>query len=95
MTTTATQRLIIHGRVQGVGYRRWTVGTARRLGLNGWVRNKRDGTVEMVISGDTDAIAKMQLECARGPLAAKVSQVESIPFTGEMPEGFAQLTTAD
>ena len=47
-------RLTISGRVQGVGYRDWTITTAQRLGLTGWVRNRMDGAVEALIVGDDD-----------------------------------------
>ena len=51
MSDTITVRVRISGRVQGVWYRGWTVDEARRLGLSGWVRNRRDGSVEAVFSG--------------------------------------------
>ena len=53
------QRLVISGRVQGVGYRDWTVATARGLGLDGWVRNRRDGGVEALVAGDAAAISAL------------------------------------
>ena len=46
------KKLLIHGRVQGVFYRGWSAETARALGLRGWVRNRRDGSVEMLLAGD-------------------------------------------
>ena len=75
MSVTAIH-LIIHGRVQGVGYRAWTSGTARKLGLNGWVRNRTDGTVEAVAIGHADAITQLVEACYQGPMAAKVTKVE-------------------
>ena len=68
-------RLRITGRVQGVGYRAWAVGTARRLGLRGWVRNRADGSVEALVTGDGDAVAAMIEACREGPLAARVAEV--------------------
>ncbi|HTN95718.1 MAG TPA: acylphosphatase [Nordella sp.] len=65
----------ITGRVQGVGYRAWTAETARRLGLVGWVRNRRDGSVEAVFKGDEDIVVRMLAECWRGPRSAAVSGV--------------------
>lgn len=65
----------ITGRVQGVGYRAWTADTARRLGLKGWVRNRRDGSVEAVFKGDEDRVARMLEACRQGPRGAMVSDV--------------------
>ncbi len=69
------KHLIISGRVQGVGYRSWTVGQAKKRGLSGWVRNRTDGTVEAVIFGDSAALATMIETCRKGPLAAKVTDI--------------------
>lgn len=68
-------RLRITGRVHDVGYRAWAVETARRLGLRGWVRNRSDGSVEAVVTGDDDAVAAMIEACREGPFAARVSEV--------------------
>jgi acylphosphatase len=65
----------ITGRVQGVGYRAWTAHEAKRLGLNGFVRNRRDGSVEAVFKGQEDAVVRMLDECWRGPGGAKVENV--------------------
>jgi acylphosphatase len=69
------KHLIIHGRVQGVGFRdamRWE---AERLGVTGWVRNRRDGTVEAVVAGRADEVAAIVHWAHRGPPAAKVTEV--------------------
>lgn len=67
------KRLVITGRVQGVGYRDWLVGEARALGLAGWVRNRRDGSVEAVAAGDgVDALVE---RAWRGPVMARVDGV--------------------
>src|SRR5437899_182444 len=70
-----TARLRITGRVQGVGYRAWAIETAARLGLRGWVRNRRDGSVETLVIGDEDAVAAMVEACGEGPFAARVTEV--------------------
>jgi len=65
----------IEGRVQGVYYRAWTEQTARRLNLDGWVRNRRDGSVEAVFSGPEAQVDEMLRRCAEGPPDAKVTSV--------------------
>lgn len=69
-------RVIISGRVQGVGYRNWTVKTAGQRGLKGWVRNRTDGTVEAIFSGDESTIQAMIESCKKGPLIARVDRIE-------------------
>jgi len=69
-------RVVVHGKVQGVGYRHWTVAEAWHLGLRGWVRNRRDGTVEMTLSGPSYAVQTMLERCRQGPAAASVDRVE-------------------
>lgn len=87
-----TVRLKIDGRVQGVWYRGWTVEQARLLGLDGWVRNRRDGSVEAVVSGSPDAVERMILACHDGPPAARVQAVNVIeePTAGSDLSGFVQ-----
>ena len=68
-------RLRISGRVQGVGYRAWTVRTATRLAVRGWVRNHADGTVEALVVGDEPAVAAMVEACRRGPRIADVGNI--------------------
>lgn len=72
-------RLVIRGRVQGVGFRAWLAGEARGLGLSGWVRNRRDGTVEAVVAGPAEAVAELLEDCADGPPFATVEHVEQHP----------------
>lgn len=87
------RRLIVHGRVQGVWYRGWTVDQAGALGLDGWVRNRRDGTVEILVSGPDAAVEALAARCREGPPAARVDRVEVLE-TDETPErGFAQYPT--
>jgi len=68
-------RLRITGRVQGVGYRAWAMQVATRLGLRGWVRNRSDGSVEALVIGEDDAVARMVEACREGPFGARVSDV--------------------
>ncbi len=72
-----TARLLrIAGRVQGVGYREWLMRTARRHGLDGWVRNRADGSVEALLSGEEDALQAVLSACRRGPPLARVESIE-------------------
>ena len=87
-------RLTISGRVQGVGYRDWTIRTAERLGLTGWVRNRMDGAVEALIVGDDTTVGRMIDACRRGPPAARVDNVDIEPVDLDvLPQGFTQLPT--
>jgi len=88
-------RLGIAGRVQGVGYRDWAMATAQRLGLRGWVRNRVDGSVEVLVVGDDDAVGKMIEACRRGPTLAKVDTVDVEPVDLDvLPSDFRRLPTA-
>lgn len=71
-----TVHIRIHGRVQGVFYRQWTMSEARARGLSGWVRNRVDGTVEAMFKGDTEIINDMVKACKRGSPRAFVTKVE-------------------
>ncbi|BCP54087.1 acylphosphatase [Kaistia sp. 32K] len=66
----------ISGRVQGVGYRVWVADEAVARGLSGWVRNRRDGAVEAVFSGEVADVAAMLEACGDGPRIARVDAVE-------------------
>ena len=66
-------RLLVTGRVQGVGYRQWMCREAEQLGLKGWVRNLRDGSVEAMIDGDPAAVRKIIARAREGPPAARVT----------------------
>ena len=76
---TAIRHVTIRGRVQGVGYRAFVDDVARRRGLEGWVRNRRDGSVEAVFAGPPDDVAQMIAECHSGPSLARVETVNETP----------------
>lgn len=75
------------GRVQGVGFRWWTRRTATDLGLHGWVRNERDGSVVVHAGGPVEALARLEEALLRGPTAARVDRLESILPAGPIRAG--------
>ncbi len=89
-----TVRLAIKGRVQGVWYRGWTVETASRMGLDGWVRNRTDGSVEALIAGPKAKVEAMIEDCRRGPPAARVDRVEIFDDPTSPETGFRQMPTS-
>ena len=97
--SSITRHLRIHGLVQGVYYRHTTIQTAQRLGLQGWVRNRSDGSVEAVFAGPQDAVMQMIEMCHRGPPPANVKSVVVSDTTPDMlrlragGETFSQLGT--
>jgi acylphosphatase len=93
VTATITVQVRIEGRVQGVWYRGWTVDEANARGLNGWVRNRRDGSVEAIFRGPEHAVRDMVQLCAKGPPAAHVTNVIDAPSATELEDGFRQLPT--
>ena len=78
------QHVVVHGQVQGVGFRWWAAREATRLDLTGWVRNRPDGAVELLVEGEPDAVQAMLDELASGPRHAAVSvlDVEQADPTG-------------
>ena len=87
------ERLCIRGRVQGVWFRGWAVDQATRLGISGWVRNRRDGSVEVLVVGPEAAVEAMVHACRSGPPAARVETVERAPAEGITGRGFVQKPT--
>lgn len=77
------RHLVVHGRVQGVFYRDWTVETARRLGLAGWVRNRCDGTVEAHLEGESGAVERMIAAMREGSPRADVERIDSSPVEAQ------------
>jgi acylphosphatase len=90
VTARKAAHLVISGRVQGVWYRGWMVGAARARGLDGWVRNRADGSVEAVVAGPEDAVDAMIADCRRGPPDARVTDAQSTPTADPGATGFAQ-----
>ena len=72
---TVHRHVIIRGRVQGVGYRAFTEITALECGIEGWVRNRHDGSVEALFSGAEAEVAAMIAACRRGPPGARVETI--------------------
>jgi acylphosphatase len=93
MSDEVAVRVVIRGRVQGVWYRGWTVAEATRRGLRGWVRNRRDGTVEALLAGPRDKVEAMIDACRDGPPAARVDAVERFTADAAAVHGFDQRPT--
>ncbi|HEV8392318.1 MAG TPA: acylphosphatase [Dongiaceae bacterium] len=85
--------VLISGMVQGVWFRAWTVQEARARGLEGWVRNRRDGSVEAVFAGPADKVDDMIHVCHRGPEAARVFNVLVQPHADDPGKGFRKSPT--
>ncbi|NKB59220.1 MAG: acylphosphatase [Alphaproteobacteria bacterium] len=87
-------RVRIEGRVQGAGFRYWVVRAAGQLSVDGWVRNRRDGSVEALFDGDEESVRQIVSRCHEGPPVAYVTTVQE--FIAEPPEspGFQSLPTA-
>ena len=76
MNNDITCHVVVRGRVQGVGYRAFVEDEAHRRRLRGWVRNRRDGSVEAVFSGPRDDVEGIIEACRRGPFSARVSEID-------------------
>jgi acylphosphatase len=95
MSVAVSRRLVIRGRVQGVGYRDAMIDMANAAGVEGWVRNRRDGTVEALVQGAPAAVDRLVEWARRGPPAARVSAVDVIADVVDASlSGFARLPTA-
>lgn len=97
---TVILHVLIRGRVQGVGYRAWIERVARERGLRGWVRNRRDGSVEAVFAGATATVEAMLAACRHGPPAAQVDDLQERAAETKLldlcrpGEGFSVLPTS-
>jgi acylphosphatase len=80
------QRVIVHGRVQGVGFRYTVSRAAQSRGVSGWVRNREDGSVEAVFEGDPDAVQSLVRLSREGPRGSAIERVETVE---EEPEGLS------
>ena len=98
--SNAILHVTIRGRVQGVGYRAWIEERARGCRLEGWVRNRRDGSVEAVFAGPASVVAEMVAQCRHGPPSSRVEAVLNEPAGPETlkmriaGEAFSVLPTA-
>lgn len=81
-----TVRVVVHGFVQGVNYRRWLQGEALARGVHGWTRNRADGTVEAVLHGDAKAVDDLVRACRHGPALARVDRVHHEPVVFDKAE---------
>lgn len=89
---TVARKLQIYGRVQGVFFRQWAVHQARELGVSGWVRNLRDGSVEVYLTGTDDAVSAMVERLRHGPSGARVEDVSVENAAVEEIDGFSVRT---
>jgi acylphosphatase len=89
-----TVRVRLEGRVQGVGFRYWTERVAGELALAGWVRNRRDGSVEALFSGPAQVVAEMLERCRDGPTGSAVTAVRVQDERDRPPPGFEVRATA-
>jgi acylphosphatase len=89
----ASRRIRIFGHVQGVFYRAWTLQQAQALGIKGWVRNRRDGSVEIDAHGDEAAIEALIQRCRQGPSRAHVERIDCEDSEGDPPAGFRAAPT--
>ncbi|WP_448660369.1 acylphosphatase [Sphingomonas sp. CJ99] len=85
-----TQQVVVTGQVQRVGFRDFVVRTARQHGLIGWVRNRSDGSVEIMATGDDAALGALVDACRQGPPRARVEQVEAYPAAYGGEKGFTK-----
>lgn len=85
--------LRIEGRVQGVGYRDWMCREASRLDLDGWVRNRPDGSVEALVAGPEEVVQTLLEAARRGPVSARVDRITETQAEGPAAPGFRRLPT--
>jgi len=87
------RHLHIYGLVQGVSFRDWAVHEAMSRGLTGWVRNRRNGSVEALVVGEPDAVEAFTANCHRGPTLARVDRVDQQEHSALPIQGFTILPT--
>ncbi len=84
------RRIFVTGKVHNVGYRAWAIRRAQDLRLAGWVRNLKDGRVEILAAGDEDAVSALIEECRTGSEFSRVNTVIAEAATDRMPKGFTK-----
>lgn len=87
------KRIVISGRVHGVGYRDWMKAQAEAMGVSGWVRNRADGSVEALVQGPTAVVEELLRACRRGPRAAHVESIAEELTDEEAQPGFQRRPT--
>ena len=87
------RRIRVHGHVQGVWFRDWTIREAKGLGVDGWVRNRRDGTVEVLAAGELDAVEALIERLGEGPRNAQVDRLEIDESDESVAPGFTRAAT--
>ncbi|OQW76535.1 MAG: acylphosphatase [Proteobacteria bacterium ST_bin14] len=87
------RRIFVTGKVHNVGYRAWAIRRAQDLRLAGWVRNLKDGRVEILAAGDEDAVSALIEECRTGSEFSRVNTVIAEAATDRMPKGFTKRLT--
>lgn len=87
------RRIFVTGKVHNVGYRAWAIRRALDLRLAGWVRNLKDGRVEILAAGDEDAVSALIEECRTGSEFSRVNTVIAEAATDRMPKGFTKRLT--
>jgi acylphosphatase len=85
------RRIVVHGFVQGVGFRYWLVRAAESRGVAGWVRNRSDGTVEALFEGDAESVDSLIRACGQGPRGASVARLD---VSEAAPSGLADFSIA-
>lgn len=90
----AIQRVFVSGKVQSVGFRDWVVRRASELDLTGWVRNRTDGRVEVLVVGEEAVAARLIALCHEGPAMARVDNVVVEEADERPPKGFTKRFTA-
>lgn len=89
-TEITSLRLRIEGSVQAVGYRNFMIEEARKLGVDGWVRNRSDGSVEALVSGGTKAVEALVAACAQGPEGSRIKHIDMQSVAAPSEKGFAR-----
>lgn len=83
MSERVLGHIVVHGRVQGVYFRAFVERAALKAGVEGWVRNRCDGSVEAVFAGPFDAVDALTADCRRGPSAARVDALDQREATAD------------